>query len=216
MNSPHHISELKTNEVFVFGANLLGLHGAGAALYAKRNGWARQGVFGELDNGPKGMSYGIPTKDEALIPLRPEEIDFFVKDFIQLAWEKPQLRFLVTPIGCGLAGYKSEIIAPMFRNAPSNVLLPKCFTEALAPLQPLPIDASITGPRYGNGPVCATGTESRVIQDIITRQQKGIAKYGTTVEQNQLSLRQWLEHQYCELLDAAIYCKRAMEELDKK
>lgn len=60
----------------------------------------------------------------------------------------------------------------------------------------------------------ATGTEARVIADIESRQALGLKKYGTTVEENPLSLRQWLEHQYQELLDAAIYCRRAMEQLD--
>lgn len=59
------------------------------------------------------------------------------------------------------------------------------------------------------------GTEARVVADIVERQQRGIAKYGTTVADNPLTLRQWLQHQYEELLDAAIYCRRAIEELDK-
>lgn len=60
-----------------------------------------------------------------------------------------------------------------------------------------------------------TGTESRVCADIAARQAKGIAKYGTTVQDNPLPLREWLEHAYQEALDQAIYLKRAMEELDK-
>ncbi len=60
-----------------------------------------------------------------------------------------------------------------------------------------------------------TGTESRVCQDIAERQQKGIAKYGTTVEANPLTHRQWLQHAYEEALDMAVYLRRAMEELDK-
>jgi Trm5-related predicted tRNA methylase len=60
-----------------------------------------------------------------------------------------------------------------------------------------------------------TGTEARVCQDIAERQARGLSKYGTTVERNPLDLRQWLQHQYEELLDAAIYCRRAIEELDK-
>jgi hypothetical protein len=61
-----------------------------------------------------------------------------------------------------------------------------------------------------------TGTEARVCEDIAARQQLGIRKYGMTVEDNKLTLRQWLEHAYCETLDQAIYLKRAMEEIDKK
>jgi len=57
-------------------------------------------------------------------------------------------------------------------------------------------------------------TEAEVCLDILERQQKGIKKYGTTVAKNELSLRQWLQHQYEELLDAAVYCKRAIQEMD--
>lgn len=59
-------------------------------------------------------------------------------------------------------------------------------------------------------------TEQQVIADIQQRQQRGLAKYGTTVAENPLPLREWLQHQYEELLDAAIYCKRAMQEMDNE
>lgn len=62
----------------------------------------------------------------------------------------------------------------------------------------------------------ATGTEARVIAMIAERQKLGIAKYGTTVADNPLSLRDWLQHQLEELLDAAVYCQRAIEEIDKR
>lgn len=61
-----------------------------------------------------------------------------------------------------------------------------------------------------------SGTEGRVASDLASRQAKGIEKYGCTVEGNPLDLRDWLQHQYEELLDAAVYCKRAIEELDKQ
>jgi hypothetical protein len=61
-----------------------------------------------------------------------------------------------------------------------------------------------------------TGIEAMVCADIAKRQHLGISKYGTTVADNQLSLREWLQHQYEELLDAAVYCRRAIEELDKQ
>ena len=61
----------------------------------------------------------------------------------------------------------------------------------------------------------AQGTEARVIFDIMQRQQRGIEKYGTTVEENPLPLRDWLQHQYEELLDAAVYCRRAIDEIEK-
>ncbi len=62
---------------------------------------------------------------------------------------------------------------------------------------------------------CATGIEAMVCADIAKRQQLGLVKYGTTVAANPLPLREWLEHQYQELLDAAVYCRRAMAEIDR-
>jgi len=61
-----------------------------------------------------------------------------------------------------------------------------------------------------------SGTEKRVCEDIVYRQQMGLIKYGLTVADNPLTLRAWLQHQYEELLDAAVYCRRAIEELDRK
>ena len=61
-----------------------------------------------------------------------------------------------------------------------------------------------------------TGIEAMVCADIARRQQVGIEKYGTTVSENPLSLREWLQHQYEELLDAAVYCRRAIAEIDAK
>lgn len=66
------------------------------------------------------------------------------------------------------------------------------------------------------GFIRANGTEARVCGDIARRQALGLNKYGKTVEGNPLPLREWLIHQYEELLDAAIYCRRAIEELDKQ
>lgn len=66
------------------------------------------------------------------------------------------------------------------------------------------------------GFVRVSGTEQRVCEDIARRQVMGTAKYGTTVEGNPLPLRDWLQHQYEELLDAAVYCRRALEQLDKE
>jgi hypothetical protein len=68
---------------------------------------------------------------------------------------------------------------------------------------------------YKYPPMPATGTEGRVCVDIVRRQQMGIAKYGTTVSENPLELRQWVEHAYQEALDQAIYLKRIMEKLDE-
>lgn len=107
--------------IFVFGSNLRGRHGAGAALDAVKYWGAIEG----LGLGRQGYAYAIPTKDGALRtrPLRPN-INYDVQVFIDYAEDHPYLDFQVTRIGCGLAGYKDTDIAPMFKDAPSNVHLP--------------------------------------------------------------------------------------------
>lgn len=117
-----------SNAIFVFGSNLAGRHGKGAALWASRHRGARYGQ-GE---GLQGQSYAIPTKDGSLRTLSLEEIGLAVGRFIAFATERPELTFELTPIGCGLAGYVPAQIAPMFRDAPANVQLPEAFRAALA------------------------------------------------------------------------------------
>ncbi len=107
--------------IFVFGSNLAGRHGAGAALDAYRNHGA---IYGQ-GVGPQGNSYAIPTKDENLKSLPLEYIELYVKKFLVYARKHPKQIFGVTRIGCGLAGYKDSDIAPMFKSAPSNCILPK-------------------------------------------------------------------------------------------
>lgn len=102
--------------VFVFGSNLAGRHGKGAALFASRQRGAQYGV-GE---GRTGNAYAIPTKDGALRTLALPEIATHVRRFIRYADENAGVLFQVTPIGCGLAGYRPEQIAPMFFGAPPN------------------------------------------------------------------------------------------------
>lgn len=106
--------------IFVFGSNIAGRHGKGAALCALREHGARygQGV------GRQGNSYAIPTKDGNLRILSLPRIKVYVDEFLEYARMHPQERFQVTRIGCGLAGYTDKDIAPMFSNAPSNCHLP--------------------------------------------------------------------------------------------
>ena len=110
-------------DVFVFGSNLAGRHGKGAALWARQN---RGAVYGQ-GFGLQGQSFAIPTKDEKLRTLSLDRIDGYVKLFLKFACEHDELSFELTPIGCGLAGYKPEQIAPMFFGAPDNVKLPPAF-----------------------------------------------------------------------------------------
>lgn len=110
----------KPNQIFVFGSNLVGRHGLGAALDARMH-W---GAIPGMGIGKQGCSYAIPTKGAHLEILDLEVIESYVRLFIRYANENPHLEFLVTRVGCGLAGYKDEQIAPMFRDAPHNCVLP--------------------------------------------------------------------------------------------
>lgn len=107
--------------IFVFGSNLAGRHGAGAALYARQH---RGAVYGQ-GVGRQGDSYAIPTKDERLVTLSLGVIAAYVGRFLRYAHEHPEERFEVTRVGCGLAGYTDADIAPLFAHAPPNCDLPE-------------------------------------------------------------------------------------------
>lgn len=111
--------DMKETEIFVFGSNLAGRHGKGAALEAVKKHGAKYGV----GVGPKGSSYAIPTKDRNLKTLPLTQIKGYVDAFLAWARGNPNLTFNVTRVGCGLAGYKDEDIAPFFRDAPANCKL---------------------------------------------------------------------------------------------
>lgn len=129
-SSPAHITELKPNEIFVFGSNLSGIHGGGAAWLAHNKFGA---VWGE-GIGMTGRCYAIPTKSERIErTLRIDEIEPFVKQFIIYAKDNRDQIFLVTEIGCGLAGYSPKYIAPLFKDAINieNIRLPQSFINIL-------------------------------------------------------------------------------------
>ena len=116
-------------EIFVFGANRSGIHGAGAAKTAHQRYGAKWGK-GE---GFYGQSYAIPTKDKRIRTLPFDEVKRHVNTFVEFASQKPEMTFYVTKIGCGLAGFKEENIAPLFVNCLllENVKLPKDFLDIL-------------------------------------------------------------------------------------
>jgi hypothetical protein len=118
---------LMADPIFVFGSNRAGRHGKGAALYARQHHGAIRGQ-GE---GRQGNSYAIPTKDSYLNTLTLDAIRKHVETFIAYAKNNPQETFQLTAIGCGLAGYRPEQIAPMFRQVPLNVILPPEFSRVL-------------------------------------------------------------------------------------
>ncbi len=117
-----HIESLAPNEIFVFGSNLAGAHGGGAArvAYKKFGAVWGQGV------GLQGQSYGIPTMHGGVDRIQP-----YVDEFIIFAEDHPELNFLVTRIGCGIAGFKDSEIAPLFERAKDleNVWLPRSFRD---------------------------------------------------------------------------------------
>lgn len=118
--TPDNISSLKENEIFVFGSNLSGQHGGGAARAAYEHFGA---VWGQ-GVGLQGQSYAIPTMHGG-----PDAIKPYVDEFITFAAGRPDLTFLVTRIGCGIAGFRDDEIAPLFAKAygKSNIVLPETF-----------------------------------------------------------------------------------------
>lgn len=120
--TPEFIESLKPNEIFVFGSNLAGMHGGGAAYMAFKSFGAEWGV----GVGRTGQCYAIPTMQGGVETIRP-----YVDEFIEYAKQHPELLFLVTRIGCGIAGFTNEEIAPLFRAAfdMDNVSLPAGWRE---------------------------------------------------------------------------------------
>lgn len=131
--TPENVKSLANNEIFVFGSNEDGIHGAGAAKLAT----SKFGALWGYGFGLRGKTFAIPTKDWDIDTLALEDIQFYVKRFIAYVKmkniEQPGFKYLVTEIGCGLAGYTPEEIAPMFKDAVNleNVYLPKRFWNIL-------------------------------------------------------------------------------------
>lgn len=116
-------------QIFVFGSNRQGRHGRGAALDAVEN-WGA--VYGRA-RGLQGNSYAIVTKElrAGHPPVDLEEIREEVNTLLNFAAQFPELEFIVSPIGCGLAGFRPWQIAPMFKNRTPNVKLPRLFLQEL-------------------------------------------------------------------------------------
>lgn len=112
------MSENMTKRVFVFGSNAAGVHGKGAAKFARECKGAQWGK----GYGHYGDSFAIPTKDRNIHTLPLGVIKYFIHGFLAYAHTHPKLSFQVTRLGCGLAGYKDSDIAPMFKGAPENCI----------------------------------------------------------------------------------------------
>lgn len=120
--TPDNIFDLKPNEIFVFGSNLAGSHGGGAARLA----YNRFGAIWGQGVGLQGQSYGIPTMHGGVEAIKP-----YVDEFIEFAKQHPEYQFLVTKIGCGIAGFTTDEIAPLFQKAidVENIILPESFVK---------------------------------------------------------------------------------------
>lgn len=122
--TPANIKSLNEGEIFVFGSNLQGYHGGGAARVAINRFGAKFGV----GVGLQGQSYAIPTMQGGVDTIKP-----YVDEFIEFARQHPELTFYVTRIGCGIAGFSDKQIAPLFRDAleTDNIILPREFVLEL-------------------------------------------------------------------------------------
>ena len=118
------ITALKPNEIFVFGSNLGGYHGGGAARIAMD----RFGAVWGQGVGLQGQCYAIPTMQGGVETIKP-----YVDEFITFAEQHPEYKFFVTRIGCGIAGFDDKEIAPLFQKAldVENIILPETFVKAL-------------------------------------------------------------------------------------
>ncbi len=122
--TPEAVTQLKADEVFVFGSNIEGMHGGGAAFYAFHHFGAVMGC----GVGLRGQSYAIPTMQGGVETIKP-----YVDEFIAFAKDHPELFFYVTRIGCGIAGFRDREIAPLFASAlgAGNICLPESFVKTL-------------------------------------------------------------------------------------
>lgn len=122
--TPQYVNKLGENEIFVFGSNLAGAHGGGAARLA----YERWGAVWGQGVGLQGQCYAIPTMHGG-----PEAIRPYVDEFVAFARSHPDMKFLVTEIGCGIAGFSPSDIAPLFAGAidVDNIYLPERFWKVL-------------------------------------------------------------------------------------
>lgn len=122
--TPENITKLGEDDIFVFGSNLAGMHGGGAARVA----WQKFGAVWGQGVGLQGQSYAIPTMQGGVETIKP-----YVDEFLDVAYECDQNTFYVTRIGCGIAGFTEEQIAPLFDRALDmyNVVLPESFVKII-------------------------------------------------------------------------------------
>lgn len=113
------VTNLKENQVFVFGSNLAGSHGGGAALQAKQ--W---GAIDGKGEGLAGQTYAFPTLGKELEQLDHEHLTISRDNLYKHCETNPNKEFLLTKVGCGIAGYPEEYMKSLFTNPPKNLVLP--------------------------------------------------------------------------------------------
>lgn len=121
MTTPENITNLQPHEIFVFGSNLNGNHAGGAAAYAKELFGAVEGI----GQGITGQCYALPTLDRKMQPMRLHILALYRDNFYLAAVHWPGKTFLLTKVGCGIAGYSEETMRELFRVKLSNVVYPK-------------------------------------------------------------------------------------------
>lgn len=185
--TPERITELKSNDIFVFGSNLAGAHGGGAARLA----YNRFGAIWGQGVGLQGQSYAIPTMQGGVETIKP-----YVDEFISFAQMRADLKFYVTQIGCGIAGFKVEEIAPLFQAAISveNIILPKAFVVALSPCKPIRNSYMVMDRVYA-GEYPRDIDEKKSIEKIKQFERFGITHFIDLTEEGEL-------HPYNQLLDS--------------
>jgi len=155
------------NMIFVFGSNLAGRHGKGAAKFAVEHYGAKYGV----GQGPTGSAYALPTKNEQIKSLTYDEVAWHCNEFLGYTKSKKDDLFQVTRIGCGLAGFTDDKIAPLFKDAPSNVFLPARWLSILDKLQRARL--FVDGVRY---------LDSTQVANIVSKVEKIIKPWGKRFE----------------------------------
>ena len=187
--TPERISELRENEIFVFGSNLAGSHGGGAARLAYNCFGA---VWGQ-GVGLQGKSYAIPTMQGGVDTIKP-----YVDDFIRFAQSRPNLKFYVTQIGCGIAGFKVSEIAPLFQVAlhVDNIILPKAFVAFISPCKPIRNSYKVLDGVYA-GEYPRDIDDERSVKKIKQFERFGITHFIDLTEEGEL-------RPYSQLLDSRI------------
>ncbi len=175
MNYQYHnediIKTLPENTIFVFGSNLLGRHAGGAARTACLHFGAVQGV----GRGWMGQSFAIPTINEHLEPMPLSQIQHYIDEFKVYVKNHPKNQYFITSIGCGIAGYQIEEIAPMFKGIAKNVILPISFQVFLEPALPK-LTQKLLHKIFRDNVIFSTEPNETVEQLNLNKSEKHLAK----------------------------------------